>query len=80
MRIATQFGIPFLATGGGHGTSITLGKLKRGLEIDMSKLSSVDVDTTGNQITVGGGTRFSQVVDLLYAAKKEMRMLNEPAS
>ena len=76
MRIATRFGIPLLATGGGHGTSITLGKLENGLEIDMSELSTVDVDTTNNQITIGGGTRFSQVVDPLYAAQKEMRMMN----
>jgi fumiquinazoline A oxidase len=73
VRIATQNEIAFLATGGGHGTTITLGGLEQGIEIDMSNLNQVDIDTENNLITVGGGTRFENVVPALYAAGREMR-------
>ena len=75
MHIATKSGIPFLATGAGHGISITLGKLNRRLEINMSQWSTVDVDILNYQIMIGVGARFSQGVDPLYAAKKEVRMM-----
>ena len=63
----------FLATGGGHGTTVTLGNLKQGLEIDFSDFNTVNLDAKNNLITIGGGTIFSDVISPLYNAGKEMR-------
>ena len=73
MRIASALGVPFLATGGGHGTTVTLGGIRQGLEIDLSGLKTVDLDAGTNQLTIGGGVIFSDVIPTLYNAGKEMR-------
>lgn len=73
IRIASRLQIPFLATGGGHGTSSTLARLKQGIDIDLGKFDAVNLETDKNLLTVGGATVFSQVIDLLYAAGKELR-------
>ncbi|KAI4224138.1 MAG: hypothetical protein L6R36_004894 [Xanthoria steineri] len=76
IRIASKHAIPFLATGGGHGTSSTLGRLRQGIDIDLGKFDSVYLDADRNLLTVGGATVFSQVIDPLYGAGKEIRVGN----
>ena len=70
--------VPFLATGGGHSFSINLGKLENGLELDLSGFKTVKVDAAANTLTIGGAVTFGEILEPLYAAGKEMRMLPEP--
>lgn len=65
--------IPFLTTGGGHSYSVNLGKLKNGLELDMSGLTSVKVDAAASTMTIRGAVTFGDIEGPLYAAGKEIR-------
>lgn len=71
MKIASINNIPFLATGGGHSTTVHVGHLRDGLQIDLSNFDSVELDAERNLLTVGGATRFAQITDVLYNAGKE---------
>lgn len=73
VEIASSAKIPFLATGGGHSTSIQPGRLHDGLQIDLSNFDSVKLDAENNLLTVGGATRFAQIIDILYDAGKQFR-------
>lgn len=79
MKIASSVKIPFLATGGGHSTSVQPGRLHDGLQIDLSNFDSVQVDSEKNLLTVGGATRFAQIIDILYDAGKQFRKFGIPA-
>ncbi|KAA8565447.1 hypothetical protein MFRU_006g00290 [Monilinia fructicola] len=68
IRLAKSLNIPFLATGGRHGYGTTLGRLKNGLSIDLSQLKTVSVDKQAATMTIGGGVRFRDMVDPLFAA------------
>ncbi|KAJ0414362.1 FAD-dependent oxidase [Aspergillus carlsbadensis] len=72
VRFASRNDIPFLAVGGGHGFTTTLGEVENGLEIDLSQFDRVSVDARRNRLTIGGGVRFRDVMDPLYAAGKEI--------
>lgn len=74
VTIAGRYGIPFLATGGGHGLSITLANVHNGIEIDLSKFKNVTVDTIANTVTVGGANVFGDVFAPVWSAGKEMSM------
>ncbi|KAK3311874.1 putative FAD-dependent oxidase [Apodospora peruviana] len=74
-RFATACDIPFLATSGAHGFDTTLGRVKQGLEIDLSRFRAVSIDATANTLIVGGGVRFSDMIDAVYAAGKEISPL-----
>ncbi|ROV97147.1 hypothetical protein VMCG_07538 [Cytospora schulzeri] len=76
VKISAAYRVPFLATGGGHGLSTTLGKLHNGLEIDLSNFKSVELDAVNNEVTVGGATVFSDLYDPLYNAGKLLPMGN----
>ncbi|KAF2798629.1 FAD-binding domain-containing protein, partial [Melanomma pulvis-pyrius CBS 109.77] len=71
---------PFLSTGGGHGFTITLGKLHTGIQLDLSKLKHVIVDAKANTLTVGGAVRFRDVVEPLGWARKELPIGSEPCA
>ncbi|KAI1817111.1 hypothetical protein GGS20DRAFT_99458 [Poronia punctata] len=73
VQLATTYNIPFLATGGRHGYTTTLSKLKNGLAIDLSKLNSVHVNQTAETVTIGGGARVSEVFDPVYNAGFELQ-------
>ena len=62
-----------MATGGGHGVSVTLATLRNGIEIDMSLFKNVTVDADADTLTIGGGNLFGEVIDPLDAVGKEMR-------
>lgn len=68
VRIAAQNGIPFLATGGRHGRTNTLGELQHGLAIDLSQLNSFSADTDSSTVTLGGAAVIGQFQDRMYAA------------
>lgn len=75
VSIATLNSIPFLATGGKHGYSTSFGELGDGLAIDLSNFNTINVDKNASTVTIGGGVRFSDIFDPLYAAGKELRKL-----
>uniref|UniRef100_A0A0B7K4I8 FAD-binding PCMH-type domain-containing protein n=1 Tax=Bionectria ochroleuca TaxID=29856 RepID=A0A0B7K4I8_BIOOC len=75
VKFATVHNIPFIATGGHHGYSTNLGKLVKGLAIDLSLLNSVEVFTGNSTLVVGGGTRWGQILDPVYEAGFEMRVV-----
>ncbi|KAI0550085.1 FAD-binding domain-containing protein [Xylaria curta] len=74
VKIATSNGIPFLATGGRHGYTTTLGNLKNGLALDLSQFNTVEVDKTAGTLTVGGAVRVSQIYDPVYEAGYELQV------
>ncbi|KAL4746295.1 hypothetical protein BDW72DRAFT_210556 [Aspergillus terricola var. indicus] len=72
VSIARAIGLPFLATGGRHSSTSTLGELHNGLAIDLSGLNGVHVDAEAATLTVGGGTVFGDILDSVYEAGFQM--------
>ncbi|KAM7213855.1 hypothetical protein V8F06_010787 [Rhypophila decipiens] len=72
VKIAGRYGIPFLATGGGHGLSTTLSKLQDGINIDLNLFKKVDIDLKASTVTVGGANVFGDVFKSVWDAGKEM--------
>lgn len=70
MTYSASHNIPFLATGGGHGYSGSLGALQNGLELDLGNFNSVEVDPERNLLTIGGAVRFRDVEQKVYEAGK----------
>lgn len=66
--------MPFLATGGGHGNSLTMSKLQEGLVIDLGNFNAFSLDTEKDLLTVGGSTIYLDVLQALYDAGKQLRM------
>ncbi|KAI1465641.1 FAD-binding domain-containing protein [Daldinia caldariorum] len=54
VKLATSNGIPFLATGGRHGYTTTLGALNNGLAIDLGQFDTIRVDQHRGTLTIGG--------------------------
>ncbi|KAI1744616.1 Glucooligosaccharide oxidase [Xylaria scruposa] len=73
VKLAVAHNVPLLATGGRHGYTTTLGKLQHGLAIDLSKLKTIDVNTTAATLAVGGGVTFAEILDPLYQAGFEIK-------
>ncbi|KAI1332613.1 FAD binding domain-containing protein [Xylariaceae sp. FL0255] len=69
---ASEYNIPFLATGGGHGYTNTTSALKGGIDIDLGAFKSIQINSSKNTMTVGGSVTFSDILDPLYAAGKEL--------
>jgi hypothetical protein len=67
VKLAVQNGISFLATGGRHGFTTTLGELQQGLAIDLSQLDSFSADINSSTVTLGGAARAGSFQDQLYA-------------
>ncbi|KAK4992368.1 hypothetical protein LTR50_001126 [Elasticomyces elasticus] len=68
VKLCREHAFPFLATGGRHGYTTTLGDLHLGLAIDLSNFDRVQVDSSAATVTIGGATRASQLFDPLYEA------------
>ncbi|RDW79379.1 hypothetical protein BP6252_04017 [Coleophoma cylindrospora] len=68
VKLARAHDISFLATGGRHGYTTTLGELQGGLEIDLGQFDTIDVDTSAKTVTLGGAVQIGQVLDPLYNA------------
>ncbi|PHH89658.1 hypothetical protein CDD83_5576 [Cordyceps sp. RAO-2017] len=72
VRYASRNHVPFLATGGGHGYSSTLGRLRHGILLDLGHFDAVEVDAAANTMTVGGAARSVNVSSAVQAAGKEI--------
>lgn len=72
MNFAVSRKIGFLAQGGRHGYAPELQKIQNGILINLEQLDHVRLDSTTGIATVGGGTVYSQVIDAVYAAGREM--------
>ncbi|KAM0796584.1 FAD-dependent oxidase [Usnea florida] len=70
--VCSKYNVPFLATGGGHGFSTTLGRLQDGIEIDLSFFRNVTVDKDASTMTIGGAVIFRDTFEPLSAAGKEI--------
>jgi FAD/FMN-containing dehydrogenase len=68
VKLAVQNNIPFLATGGRHGSGIGYGKVHGGLAIDLSHFNSFEVHANTSTVTIGGAATFGEFQDELYAA------------
>ncbi|KAH8594178.1 hypothetical protein B0O99DRAFT_742092 [Bisporella sp. PMI_857] len=77
VRIASAHNIPFMATNGGHGTSLIYGTVK-GIDINLGSFDSVKVDLDKNQLTVGAGAKFGNITEPLYNAGKAIPRGNSP--
>ena len=77
MKIARSINLPFLGTGGRHSSSVTLGNLHQGLAIDLSKLNNVNVNAKAGTLTIGGGTRFGDMINPVYEAGFQTRQCSQ---
>ncbi|EON95592.1 putative fad-binding domain-containing protein [Phaeoacremonium minimum UCRPA7] len=73
VKLATTNGIAFLATGGRHGYTTTLGRMQNGLSIDLSQLDSYSIDKKAGTLTVGGGVVVESIVGPAYEAGFELQ-------
>lgn len=78
MKLAGRIRQPFLATGGRHGYGGTLGQLRNGLALDLSRLNSVVVDKNAASLTIGPGVRFRDIFDKVYEAGFHIRKFPLP--
>ncbi|XXG99711.1 acyl-CoA thioesterase [Hypoxylon texense] len=72
VKLAGSHRVPFLATGGRHGYTTTLGNIQSGLEIDLSQLNIVVIDLESATMTIGGGATFADVMDPVHEAGFEI--------
>lgn len=68
LKLCTANNVPFLATGGRHGYTTTLGELDNGLAIDLGTFDKIEIDSSNAKMTIGGGVRASQIYTPLYEA------------
>jgi FAD/FMN-containing dehydrogenase len=72
VKLASQYNVPFLATGGGHAGTITE-KALQGLQVDLKLFKSVTYNANESTITVGGGVVMKDTYPTIEAAGKELR-------
>ncbi|KAF1980967.1 FAD-dependent oxidase [Aulographum hederae CBS 113979] len=72
VQAAKRFRFPFLATRSHHGYSSSLDAINNGLNVDLSRFDKVTVNATANTMTIGGGVLFSEILDPLFDAGKEI--------
>jgi hypothetical protein len=70
IKYANRVHLPFLAVNRGHGSPITLARVRHGLEIWLAKLNSIEVAEDGNTAVLGGGVYIKEVIDKLAKYKK----------
>ncbi|KAI1485036.1 FAD binding domain-containing protein [Biscogniauxia mediterranea] len=71
LRYMSSHNISFLAMGGGHGNTLTLGTVENAVLINMQQFNNITVNPD-DTITIGGGSRFGAVYDVAYAAGREL--------
>ncbi|RDW76676.1 FAD-binding oxidoreductase [Aspergillus mulundensis] len=77
VRIAVANNVSFMATNGGHGTSLIYGTVN-GLDINLENFNSVDIDLESNTVTVGAGAKLGDITIPLYEAGKAIPRGNSP--
>ncbi|KEY70387.1 hypothetical protein S7711_09361 [Stachybotrys chartarum IBT 7711] len=70
VRTARANDIPFIAVGGGHGTSGY--EQFDGISIDLGNFKSIEVNKTANTVTIGAATKYSALSDALFSIGKEL--------
>ncbi|KAK8065914.1 6-hydroxy-D-nicotine oxidase [Apiospora hydei] len=70
VQVANAHQLPFLATSGHHGATISLGRLRCGININLRALNSVRVLEDGRTALIGGGTLTIEVTEALWAHGK----------
>ncbi|KAK9794409.1 putative FAD-binding PCMH-type domain-containing protein [Seiridium cardinale] len=75
VQLSTSNRYPFLATGGRHGYTTTLGYLQDGVAIDLSKLNTVNVDQSAGTLTIGPGVRFRDIYNPVFEAGYELQIV-----
>jgi hypothetical protein len=75
INCATKTETPFLVTGLRHGFDVGLDKRQNGLQIWTEGFSDIKVHAEANTMMVGGSVSFKDVVEVLYAARKNIREL-----
>lgn len=68
VKIAVQNDIPFLATGGRHGSGVGYSKMQGGIAIDLSRFTAFQIHTDDNTVTIGGAQMVLNFGDQLSAA------------
>lgn len=68
VKVAVKNGIPFLATGGRHGSGLGYSKMQGGIAIDLSRFTAFKVHTEDNTVTLGGAQTVLGFGDQLSAA------------
>ncbi|KAI1867719.1 uncharacterized protein JN550_006860 [Neoarthrinium moseri] len=71
IKYASRQKVPFLATGGGHGYTWSLGQLQNAIQLDLGNFQTIEVDAAGNTMKVGGAVRIGNVTQELHALGKE---------
>ncbi|TQS33289.1 hypothetical protein Golomagni_06374 [Golovinomyces magnicellulatus] len=71
VKFANKAHMPFMAVTSGHGTPITQGRMKNGIEIRMHQLNSVELIRGGTQARVGGGVKAGPFNQGLWAKGKQ---------
>ncbi|KAH8694402.1 hypothetical protein BGZ61DRAFT_420295 [Ilyonectria robusta] len=67
VKLANQYGIPFLATNHRHGVSTVMQNLQGGVQIDVSGLQTIQLSKTRQDaVTLGGGVYTTEVIDYLF--------------
>ena len=70
VKFANLAGLPFLATNRGHGTPLTLNKIKNGVLIKLQNLNTIDIAEDGKSALLGGGVYVDQVLEKLAIRNK----------
>ncbi|KAK8037952.1 hypothetical protein PG994_014719 [Apiospora phragmitis] len=70
VKVANAYRLPFLATSGHHGATISLGQLRCGVNINLRTLNSIQVLEDGQTALIGGGTLTVEVTEGLWAHRK----------
>lgn len=76
VKYANEVESPILAFNGAHGAITTLGRMDRGIEIYLSRLSSVEVDQEHRSATIGGGASTKGVIDALWEVGRQAGKLS----
>ncbi|CAI6336693.1 unnamed protein product [Periconia digitata] len=71
VKYASEKNIPILAYNGHHGTLTTLGKMDRGIQINVNQLNSISIAQDSTTVTMGGGVNSKKLIDTLWDAGKQ---------
>ncbi|KAJ6119126.1 hypothetical protein N7523_003406 [Penicillium sp. IBT 18751x] len=77
VRVAAAHNVPFMATNGGHGTSLIYGTIE-GIDVNIANFNSVKVDLAKNHLIVGAGVKLGDITEPLYNAGKAVPRGNSP--